>query len=126
MKRQHRKIAASTGTAQIDGSMLVADPKLAGFNCVELGQHLYKDETEFHRTHSRDSVRCDNARRLETELMEKRSGLRNILLGAAAPLHYRERRCQRVHFRQLDVAIAGNIALNSSIRYGILPRIGAP
>ena len=28
--------------------MLMADPKLAGFDGVELGQHLYEDGTEFH------------------------------------------------------------------------------
>ena len=70
--------------------MFVADPKLAGFDSVELGQYFYKDRTEFHRCHSHELVCCDNAWRLESELMEKRSGFRNILLCAAAPLHYGE------------------------------------
>ena len=43
VERQHRQIAATTRTAQVNGPMLVADPKLAVFDCVELGQHLYED-----------------------------------------------------------------------------------
>ena len=27
--------------------MLVANPKLAGFDCVELGQYVYENGTEF-------------------------------------------------------------------------------
>ena len=42
--------------------------------------------------------------------MEKGSGLRNILPRATPPVHNGERSRQRVHFRQLHVAIAGNIA----------------
>ena len=45
---QHRQIAATAGTAQVDGSILVADPEFAGFDCVELGQYVYEDGTEFH------------------------------------------------------------------------------
>ena len=87
---QHRQIPATAGTAQVDGPILVADPELAGFNCVELGQYVYEDGTEFHGRHSCESVRSDNARRLESEPMEERSGLRNILLRAAPPLHHGE------------------------------------
>ncbi len=72
---QHRQIATTTRTAQVNGPILVADPKLAVFDCVELGQYLYKDGTEFHRGHCCDSVRWNNARRLESELMEERTGL---------------------------------------------------
>ena len=119
---QHRQIATAARTAQVHGPMLVADPKLAVFDCIELGQYLYEDVTEFHGLHCSASVRCDNARLLKSELVKKRIGLRNILLSAAPPLHHGERCRQRIHFRQLDVAIAWDIALNSSIRYGILPR----
>ena len=28
--------------------MLMTDPKLAGFDCAELGQYLYEDGPEFH------------------------------------------------------------------------------
>ena len=67
---QHRQIAATAGTAQVDGPILVADPELAGFDCVELGQYVYEDGTEFHGRHSCHSFRCDDARRLESEPME--------------------------------------------------------
>ena len=72
----------------------------------ELGQYLYEDGTEFHGLHCSASVRCDNARFLKSELVEKRIGLRNILPSAAPPLHHGERCRQRIHFRQLDVVIA--------------------
>ena len=87
---QYRQIAATAGTAQVDCSILVADPKFAGFDCVELGQYLYEDGTEFQERHSCHSSHCDDARCLESELMEERSGLRNILLCSAPPFHHGE------------------------------------
>ena len=75
MEGQHRQIATTTRTAQVNGPMLVADPKLTGFDCAELGQYLYENGTEFHGRHSRKSVRSENARRLESELVEEGSGL---------------------------------------------------
>ena len=66
---QHRQSATAARTAQVNGPMLVGDPKLAGFDCAGLGQYLYENGTEFHRLYSCDSLRCDNARRLESELM---------------------------------------------------------
>ena len=62
---QDRQITATAGTAQVDGSILVADPEFAGFDYIELGQYVYEDGTEFHGRHSCHSFRCDNARRLE-------------------------------------------------------------
>ena len=55
---QHGQIAAPAGTAQVDGSMLVADPELAGFDCVELGQYIYEDGTEVHGRHAYISLRA--------------------------------------------------------------------
>ena len=60
--------------------MLMADPKLAGFDCVELGQYLYEDGAEFHERHPRKSVRSNNARRLESELMELLTLTKHFLL----------------------------------------------
>ena len=37
MERQHCEIATTTRTAQVNGSMLMAYPNLAGFDCIELG-----------------------------------------------------------------------------------------
>ena len=115
MEGQHRQFATTTRTTQVNGPMLVADPQLAGLDCVERRQYLYEDGTEFHERHRRKSVRSDNARCLESELVQRRRRRRNILLGAAPPLHHSERSRQRVHFRQLNIAIARDIALDPSI-----------
>ena len=125
VERQHCQIAATAGAAQVDSPELVANPELTGFNCVKIGQYVYEDGAEFHGRHSCESVCCDNARRLEPELVEERSRPRNILFRATPPLHHGKRRRQRVHFRQLDVAVARDIALDSGIRNGILPRARA-
>ena len=66
MKGKHRKFAATTRTAEVNGPMLVAYPKLAGVDCVERGQHLYEDGTEFHRFHSRKSARAGTMRGLSS------------------------------------------------------------
>ena len=53
---QHCQIATTARTAQVNSPMLMADPKLASFDCIELGQYLYKDRTEFHGLHSRKVI----------------------------------------------------------------------
>ena len=45
---QHCQIAATAGTAQIDGAILVTDPEFTFFDYFELGQYVYKNVTEFH------------------------------------------------------------------------------
>ena len=56
MEGQHCQIATTARTAQVNGPMLVADPELAGFDYVELGQYLYEDGTELHGRHSRNGT----------------------------------------------------------------------
>ena len=52
VERQDRQIATAAWTAQVDGPVLVADPELAGLDCVEVGQYVYEDGTEFYGRHS--------------------------------------------------------------------------
>ena len=53
---QHRQIAATAWTSQVDGPVLMADPQFAAFDYVEVGQYVYEDGTEFHGCYSRKSV----------------------------------------------------------------------
>ena len=99
----------------------MADPDLTKFDCGELGQYIYEDGTQCHRRLTHELFRPDKGRLLKPEFMEKRRGLGNILGCATPPLHDCEGRRQRVHLRQLDVAITGEVALDSGIRYGIPP-----
>ena len=63
VERQHSQIPATAGTAKVHGPMLVADPKLASSDRVELRQHLYEDGTEFNGRHPRAlSLRSHNSR----------------------------------------------------------------
>ena len=51
VKGQDGQIAAAAWTAQVDGPVLVADPELASFDCVKVGQYVYEDRPEFHGRH---------------------------------------------------------------------------
>ena len=86
---------------------------MPGFDCVKIGQYVYKDRAEFHGCHSCESVRYATMRGASS---------RNLWRNEVDSETYCPvRRRQRVHFRQLNVAIAGMIAVNSGIRHGILP-----
>ena len=50
VERQHRQLSATTGTAKVDGTMLGTNPKLTVLDCIEFGQHLYKDGPKYYRT----------------------------------------------------------------------------
>ena len=45
---QNGQFATTTRTAQINGPVLVANPKLAFFDCLERRHHIYENGAELH------------------------------------------------------------------------------